>query len=113
MKYLFIVIRVLRFSNWLLLGLHPVNKIKKWKDSFPEVQGNQQVPSHAPAIPLPQRGLDMAPGEPGAMNKDLKFYYLHLLSEAEPVCRFTARVNRKFMFTSFQEKKPQHSCPMG
>lgn len=39
------------------------------------------------------------------MNKDLKFYYLNLLSEAEPICRFTARVNRKFMFTSFQEKK--------
>ena len=40
------------------------------------------------------------------MNEDLKFYYLHLLSEAELICRFTARVNRKFMFTRFQEKKP-------
>lgn len=39
------------------------------------------------------------------MNKDLKFYYFPLLSEAEPICRFRARVNRKFMFTSFQEKK--------
>lgn len=40
------------------------------------------------------------------MNKDLKFYYLPLLPEAEPICRFTARVNRKFVFTSFLEKKP-------
>lgn len=68
--------------------------------------GKQQVPSHGPAIPLPQRGSDTARGEPGAMNKDLKCYYLHLQSEAEPGCRFTAPVNRKFMFTSFQEKTP-------
>lgn len=67
--------------------------------------GTAEVPSHASAIPLPLGCLDMAQGGPGTMNEDLKLYYLHLLSEAEPICKFTARVNRKFMFTSFQEKK--------
>lgn len=57
------------------------------------------------ALPLPLECLDAAQGGPGAVNKDLKFYYLPLLPEAEPVCRFTARVNRKFVFTSFLEKK--------
>lgn len=57
-------------------------------------------------LPLPLECLDAAQGGPGTVNKDLKFYYLPLLPEAEPICRFTARVNRKFVFTSFLEKKP-------
>ena len=52
MKHHFRVLRVLRFSNWLLLGLHLCfgayrNGGKNTgRDSSPEVQSNQQVPSH-------------------------------------------------------------------
>lgn len=47
MKHHFRAIRVLRFSKWLLLGLHPVDKINTWKDSFPEVQGSSRFPPMA------------------------------------------------------------------
>lgn len=47
MKHHFRVTRVLTFSNWLLLALHLClgawrGKKNKRKDSFPEVQSNQQ-----------------------------------------------------------------------
>lgn len=52
MKHRSTAIRVVRVSNWLLLGLHPYlgarrrGKInsKFKKDSFPELENNQQVP---------------------------------------------------------------------
>lgn len=103
MKHHFGVIRVLTFSNWLLLALHLFGCLKEKKnqrqDSFPGVQSHQQVLCALQC-------LDAAQGGPGTVNKDLKFYYLALLPEAEPICRFTARVNRKLVFTSFLEKKP-------
>lgn len=48
MKHRFGVIRVLTFSNWLLLALHlciwePEGEKNKRKHSYPEVQSNQQV----------------------------------------------------------------------
>lgn len=116
MKHHFRIIRVLRFSSWLLLGSHLYfgclerEKIKI-KTRLQRCRAASGFPPAPLRFPCPAV-LDAAQGGPGTVNKDLKFYYFPLLSEAEPICRFRARVNRKFMFTSFQEKKKQHSCPM-